>query len=270
MSSSMPFQPSDIRLGIARGVSYGLFGPPDEFVAASRELGAGLDPGLRVLESGATRAGPLGLDHRRRAPGPAHRRGGGVGDRVLELALGDARADGLPALVAGHGRGSLRRLRTCAGVAVRGPGPLLAVQQRAQQRRPALDGERGGLRGPASGLSRRRARVRFACRRRARRLRIRRSVRSCAGRRRGSSSTTCWPPGSEWFDLFAVHLYDDPARIPGHVDTVREMMRAHGYERPVMVGEYNGPTLFQLPEVEPVLAGDDGQRVRRRRCGRRG
>jgi hypothetical protein len=33
---------SDIRLGIARGVSYGLFGAPDEFVPASRALGAGL------------------------------------------------------------------------------------------------------------------------------------------------------------------------------------------------------------------------------------
>ena len=40
--SSTPFQPSDIRMGIARGVSYGLFGPPDEIVGPCRELGAGL------------------------------------------------------------------------------------------------------------------------------------------------------------------------------------------------------------------------------------
>jgi hypothetical protein len=59
--------------------------------------------------------------------------------------------------------------------------------------------------------------------------------------------------GGAWFDLFAVHLYDSPTRIPGHINTVREMMRAHGYERPVVVGEYNGPTLFGLPEVAPVL-----------------
>ena len=31
------------------------------------------------------------------------------------------------------------------------------------------------------------------------------------------------------------------------------MMRAHGCERPVVVGEYNGPTLFELPELDAVL-----------------
>jgi hypothetical protein len=59
--------------------------------------------------------------------------------------------------------------------------------------------------------------------------------------------------GGGWFDLFAIHLYDDPRLIPDHIATVHEMMRAHGYDRPVVVGEYNGPTLFQLPEVEHVL-----------------
>jgi hypothetical protein len=56
-----------------------------------------------------------------------------------------------------------------------------------------------------------------------------------------------------WFDLFAVHLCDDPAQIPHHIETVRAMMRAHGHERPVIVGEYNGPTLFQLPDLEHRL-----------------
>lgn len=72
--------------------------------------------------------------------------------------------------------------------------------------------------------------------------------------------------GGDRFDLFAIHLYDDPTCIPAHIETVRGMMRAHGYERPVVVGEYNGPTLLQLPEVQPVLretmarafAGSDG------------
>jgi hypothetical protein len=56
-----------------------------------------------------------------------------------------------------------------------------------------------------------------------------------------------------YFDLFDVHLYDSPALIPGHIATVRAMMRAHGCERPVVVGEYNGPTLFELPELDAVL-----------------
>src|ERR1700756_1982648 len=36
------FQPPGIRMGIARGVSYGLFGPPDALVCPTRALGAGL------------------------------------------------------------------------------------------------------------------------------------------------------------------------------------------------------------------------------------
>lgn len=55
------------------------------------------------------------------------------------------------------------------------------------------------------------------------------------------------------FDLFAVHLYDDPKRIPAHIDDVRQMMRAHGAERPVVVGEYGGPTLLGFPALEPVM-----------------
>ena len=59
--------------------------------------------------------------------------------------------------------------------------------------------------------------------------------------------------GRDHFDLFAVHLYDDPTRIPSHLNTVRQMMTSHGYERPVMVGEYNGPTMFEFPELEAVI-----------------
>ena len=39
---SQHVQPSGIRLGIARGVSYGLFGPPEPIVGPIRDLGAGL------------------------------------------------------------------------------------------------------------------------------------------------------------------------------------------------------------------------------------
>jgi hypothetical protein len=72
--------------------------------------------------------------------------------------------------------------------------------------------------------------------------------------------------GAECFDLFDIHLYDEPRLIGAHIAAARSMMRAHGYERPIMVGEYNGPTLFQLPELQDVLqrtmaeafAGDTG------------
>ena len=36
------FEPGGIRLGVVRGISYGLFGPPGEFVPQARALGAGL------------------------------------------------------------------------------------------------------------------------------------------------------------------------------------------------------------------------------------
>lgn len=55
------------------------------------------------------------------------------------------------------------------------------------------------------------------------------------------------------YDLFAVHLYGDPTRIPAHIEDVRQMMRAHGGERPVVIGEYGGPTLLGFPALEPVL-----------------
>ena len=57
----------------------------------------------------------------------------------------------------------------------------------------------------------------------------------------------------EAFDLFAVHLYDDPRNIPGHIADVRAMMRRHGLEKQVVVGEYGGPTLLGFRELEPVM-----------------
>jgi hypothetical protein len=37
------------------------------------------------------------------------------------------------------------------------------------------------------------------------------------------------------------------------VETVRALMRRHGYQRPVVVGEYNGPTLFEFPAAIGAL-----------------
>ncbi|MGN6681497.1 MAG: hypothetical protein ACTHKL_27330, partial [Streptosporangiaceae bacterium] len=36
------YEPEGIRVGVVRGISYGLFGPPGEFIAAASSLGAGL------------------------------------------------------------------------------------------------------------------------------------------------------------------------------------------------------------------------------------
>ena len=55
------------------------------------------------------------------------------------------------------------------------------------------------------------------------------------------------------FDLFDVHLYDAPQRIPAHIEHARSMMRAHDIDRPVIVGEYGGPTLLGFPELDSVM-----------------
>jgi hypothetical protein len=59
--------------------------------------------------------------------------------------------------------------------------------------------------------------------------------------------------GRDHFDLFDLHLYDDVGLVPAHVETARGFMRAHGYERPVVIGEYAGPSMFDFPEVQKAL-----------------
>jgi hypothetical protein len=48
------------------------------------------------------------------------------------------------------------------------------------------------------------------------------------------------------FDVFDIHLYADPYTIPARIEAVRQMMRAAGAERPVMAGEYAGPSFFEF------------------------
>lgn len=53
--------------------------------------------------------------------------------------------------------------------------------------------------------------------------------------------------GRDAFDLFSAHLYGDPASVPDYLDTARGFMRAHGYLKPVIVGEHGGPQPFEFP-----------------------
>jgi hypothetical protein len=59
--------------------------------------------------------------------------------------------------------------------------------------------------------------------------------------------------GRDAFDVFDVHLYGDPYRVPEYVKTARVLMRAGGYEKPVVAGEYAGPSLFEFPEAERAM-----------------
>ncbi len=53
--------------------------------------------------------------------------------------------------------------------------------------------------------------------------------------------------GADAFDMFDVHLYADPYTIPWRVERIREMMRAHGHEKPILCTEYDGPGFFEFP-----------------------
>jgi hypothetical protein len=59
--------------------------------------------------------------------------------------------------------------------------------------------------------------------------------------------------GREVFDLFSVHLYGDVASVPGYLDQAREMMRSHGYLKPVVAGEHGGPQPFEFGEAMAVM-----------------
>ncbi|HEY1639524.1 MAG TPA: hypothetical protein VGG35_02450 [Streptosporangiaceae bacterium] len=59
--------------------------------------------------------------------------------------------------------------------------------------------------------------------------------------------------GRDYFDLFSVHLYGDLASVPDYVATARDFMRAHGYLKPVVAGEHAGPQPFEFPEAVAVM-----------------
>ena len=68
--------------------------------------------------------------------------------------------------------------------------------------------------------------------------------------------------GREAFDVFDLRLYADPYTIPARVDVIRQKMRSHGYEKPIICTEYGGPSLFQFAVnrqyLELVATWSDG------------
>jgi hypothetical protein len=59
--------------------------------------------------------------------------------------------------------------------------------------------------------------------------------------------------GRDFFDLFDLHLYEEASRIPADIETARAMMRAFGYEKPLVVGEYNAPWPNLHPEATAAM-----------------
>lgn len=59
--------------------------------------------------------------------------------------------------------------------------------------------------------------------------------------------------GRDHFDVFDVHLYGPVTRIPADIEAVRDLMRGFGYEKPVVAGEYNGPWPDLYPEAVAAM-----------------
>jgi hypothetical protein len=59
--------------------------------------------------------------------------------------------------------------------------------------------------------------------------------------------------GRDAFDLFDLHLYGEAGRIPADIETARGLMRALGYEKPRVAGEYNGPWPNLYPEAVQAM-----------------
>jgi hypothetical protein len=57
----------------------------------------------------------------------------------------------------------------------------------------------------------------------------------------------------EAFDVFDLHLYQPIDRIPADVALARTMMRTHGYEKPIVAGEYNAPWPELFPQATTAM-----------------
>ena len=252
VTASTAFDPPGIRLGVVRGISYGLFGPPGEFVPQARELGAGLvrsylywgqvepEPGrytfqavdalLSQLDGGteawvtlcssspwATRQPTDFLP-----PSPAHDQHayGEFVRQVVRRCAGRVRywqCDNEPSntglLWAGTAAEYVTQLRTMYR-AVKDADPAAAV---------VLGGCGYDVLSSEPGSP------------------PRQFFEYVTGAARDA------------FDLFSVHLYGDLARVPDYLGTARQFMQAHGYLKPVVVGEHACPQPFEFPEAMAVM-----------------
>jgi hypothetical protein len=252
MSETFSFEPEGIRLGVVRGISYGLFGPPGEFVPQARAIGAGL---VRAY-----------LFWSQVEPEPGHYRWDTVdallgqlgGDEELWITLCSSSPWGTrqptdflppsPALdqrayaefvrqVVGHCAGRVRYWQCdnepsntdllWAGTAEEYVDQLQTMYRAVKEADPAAAVVLGGC-----GYD-------------------------VFSSEPGSASRQFFDhlakAGRDAFDLFSVHLYGDLALVPEYLATARQFMQAHGYLKPVVVGEHAGPQPFEFPEAMAVM-----------------
>ncbi|MFC4015140.1 hypothetical protein ACFOY2_48550 [Nonomuraea purpurea] len=244
--------PPGVVFGVVRGITYGLFGKPDEFVPQARELGAGAvrlyvywgqvepEPGRYVWDAVDALLAQLdGTEEvwitvcssslwatrqptRFLPPSPAH-----------DLHAYGAFVRALVARCAGRVRYWQCDNEPCsvgllwAGTAEEYVAQLRVMHHAVKEVDPdalvVLGGAPYGLASSASDSPER------------------------------TFFDVLLRDGREHFDVFDVHLYGDAARIPADVETSRQLMRAHGYEKPVVAGEYNGPWPDLYPEATQAM-----------------
>jgi hypothetical protein len=244
--------PPGVRLGVVRGISYGLFAKPDPFVPQARELGAELirvyvywsqvepEPGRYVFEAVDAFLGQLDGSEEvwvtvcsssrwatREAtdflpPSPAkdlaaYRR---FVDRLVRHCAGrvhywqcDNEPSNVGLLWAGTAAEYLAQLRAMHQ-AVKAADPAAAV---------VLGGAPFGLPASVPGSPERQF--------------FERLLRD----------------GGEFFDVFDLHLYGPAGRILDDIEATRAMLRAAGDEKPLVAGEYNAPWPELFPEATAAM-----------------
>jgi hypothetical protein len=252
LTTTGAFDPPGIRLGVVRGISYGLFGAPGEFVPQSRELGAGLVRAYLYWGQVEPEPGRYTWD---------------VVDILLDQLSGAEEVwitlcssspwatrqptDFLPPSPArdqqAYGEFVGRLVRHCAGrvqywqcdnepsntdllwagTAAEYVAQLATMYRAVKEADPAAAVVLGGC-----GFD------------------VLSSEPGSAPRQFFDYLASA---GRDYFDLFSVHLYGDLARIPEYLDTARQFMRAHGYLKPVVAGEHAGPQPFEFPDAMAVM-----------------
>ena len=243
---------SDIRVGVVRGISYGLFGLPDAFAEAARDLGAGLlrvyvywsqvqpRPGEWVWDtvdailaqtpedtelwltvcSSSSWATRTATDFLPPSPANDQREYGEFVRRLVGRCRGRVRfwqCDNEPSntglLWAGTAEEYVAQLSTMYD----------AVKREDRDAFVVLGG---------CGYD---------------------ALTSEAGEPPRRFFDQVADEGRDAFDLFSVNLYGDPARVPEFIGTARELMRSRGYVKPIVVGEHGGPVPFEFPEAEAAM-----------------
>jgi hypothetical protein len=243
--------PSSVRLGIVRGISYGLFGKPDEFVPQVRELGATLvrvyfywsqiepEPGHYTFEvvdafldqlDGSEEvwvtvcsSSPWATEQATDFLPPSPAKDLGAYDRFVRQLVGHCagrvhywQCDNEPSNVG----------LTWAGTADSYVAQLRVMHRAITETDPSAAVVLGGA--PYALPS------------------------SAPDSPERQFFDVLLRDGRDFFDLFDLHLYGQADLILSDIEAARGMMRAFGYEKPLVVGEYNAPV------AEPISGGDRG------------